>query len=125
MQRNFFFTVFFVLLSFEVMRNSYGQWVQASCPNYSTPFSLIVNGSDVFAGFSSSGIYVSSDNGVSWKSSNNGLELDIANNYSINCFGLTGFNLFVATDMGVFESTDNGNNWHDKSAGLPIFPVTL
>ena len=82
--------------------------------------SLALNGTDLLAG-TTTGVYLSADNGISWSSINNGLP-DYVNDGSITTLsvspnGVGGNNLFAGTDSaGVFLSTNNGTNW--SSIGL-------
>ncbi len=63
------------------------------------------------------GIYVSSNYGASWDSSNTGLS-----NKRVNCMLVDGSNIFVGSGDGVFLSTDDGAHWTLKSTGLPASP---
>ncbi len=72
-----------------------------------------------FAGSSGKGIFLSIDNGTTWKFSSAGMPAspfvyDIAS---------SGMNLFAATSAGVFLSTNNGSNWTSVNTDLP--PVHL
>lgn len=72
----------------------------------------------VFAGTRYCGIYITSDDGKSWKTSNKGLSSDAIN---IESFVRSGRNLFAGCSYysGVFLSTDNGKSWVNKRKGLP------
>lgn len=62
------------------------------------------------------GIYVSTDDGSTWKNSSNGLP-KISNVSKIfQCAG----NIYVATDGGIYLSTDGTKNWVPARKGLPI-----
>src|SRR5207244_8703993 len=60
------------------------------------------------------GIFLSTNNGTSWVSVNNGLT-----NVGIFSFVVVGTNLFVGTNGGLFLSTNNGTNWTSATSGLP------
>lgn len=71
-------------------------------------------GKNIFVG-TLNGVYKSSDDGTSWKATNNGLTYQ-----NVNAIVATGQNLFVATENGgVFRSSDNGANWSQINTGLP------
>jgi len=76
-------------------------------------FCLIASGENLFAG-SSSGIFLSTNSGSSWTLINYGLSSS-----SINCFAVSGNNLFTGTEgNGVFLSTNNGSSWSPINTGL-------
>lgn len=62
-------------------------------------------GKNIFAG-TGGGVFLSTNNGVSWISVNNGLTNDVARTFIVS-----GTNLFAGTDGGVFLSTNNGASW--------------
>lgn len=75
-----------------------------------------VSGSNLFAG-TNTGVYLSTNNGLSWTPVNNGLP-DYVNNYgwittlAVSPNGAGGNNLFAGTDTaGVYLSTNNGESW--------------
>ncbi len=81
--------------------------------------SLAVSGSNLFAGTMDSGVYISTNNGVSWASANGG-STGIGTT-EIDDFAVTGSNIFAVShakiyrpsvSVGkVFLSTNNGTNW--------------
>ncbi len=76
-------------------------------------YSLVSIGSNVFAaigGSSSSGVFVTSNNGASWTNTNAPIGA-----YDL---GVSGTNLF-AMAYGAYISTDNGATWSNLSTGLP------
>lgn len=84
----------------------------------STVLSLVVSGSNLFAG-TNSGVFLSTNNGNSWKQMNTGL-IDTL----VFCLLIDGTNLFGGTQLhGVFRSTNNGMNWTVANSGLPSSPV--
>jgi len=77
---------------------------------------LLVSGSNIFAGTYSRGIYVSGNNGTTWSPANTGLPanmgiLSLASNASILYAGSSG--------NGVYISTNNGNSWTAANTGIP------
>ena len=70
-------------------------------------------GSNIFAGTGGSGIYISSDNGVSWMPVNNGLT-----NFYVHSLAVKGSDIFAGTNWGVFLSIDSGSSWNLINNGL-------
>ncbi|MFA7418438.1 MAG: T9SS type A sorting domain-containing protein [Melioribacteraceae bacterium] len=71
-------------------------------------------GTNIFVG-TLDGVYISTDDAKSWKTTNSGLTYK-----NVNAIVATGQNLFVATeDGGVFRSSDNGSTWNTINTGLP------
>jgi hypothetical protein len=59
------------------------------------------------------GLFVSTDNGSSWKMSNG-----ITTSGWLRCIAVSGNNVFVGTPDGVYVSTDSGSNWNKMTNGL-------
>ena len=102
---------------------TYGQWQEANKGLYGGHigglfFDPVTN--LLFAGTGNCGIFVSSDEGQHWKTSNNGLPEQI---YNIESFLRSGTNLFAACNFneGIFRSTDNGRTWVNKKNGFPQY----
>ena len=68
------------------------------------------------AGTEGGGVFLSTDNGTSWRGVNSGLtDLDITS------LALIGTNILAGTkSSGVFRSTDNGASWVPANSGLPF-----
>jgi len=67
------------------------------------------------------GIFLSTDNGETWKSITSGTF-----SKSINDFYLDGTNLFIASDNGVYLSTNFGEKWiHKKEGGVYSRPLSI
>jgi len=81
--------------------------------------SLVVSGTNLFAGTFNSGVFLTTDNGANWNNVSNGLL-----NNSISCLAVSGTNLFAGTPGGVFISTDNGKNWASVNDGLTDTYIT-
>jgi photosystem II stability/assembly factor-like uncharacterized protein len=81
--------------------------------------SMVVNGSNLFAGLGTAttngtngGVYISNDNGLSWKAA--GLT-----NITVNCLAYGNGYLYAATDnYGIFVSMNNGVTWTAINTGL-------
>ncbi len=73
--------------------------------------SLIVRGSNIYAGTISGGLFLSTNFGTSW--TNTGLPTTYI--YSL---AATDGNIFAGTLSGIFISTDNGTTWSQVNTGL-------
>jgi len=77
-------------------------------------FCLAANGTNLFAGTSYQGVFLSTNNGTSWTAANTGLT-----NLDINSFAGSGTNLFAGTGVsGVFLTRNNGTYWTAVNSGL-------
>lgn len=74
---------------------------------------ILSTGSYIFAATLTGGVKISTDNGLTWDSRNNGL-----GGRAVNFLKYFGSNLFAATDLYVFKSTNNGDWWTISSNGL-------
>jgi photosystem II stability/assembly factor-like uncharacterized protein len=76
---------------------------------------------NLFAG-TDNGVYVSTNEGVTWTAANNGLpksSYDTSRYTGVRALASSGSNVFVATEHnGVFLSSDDGATWNSISAGL-------
>jgi photosystem II stability/assembly factor-like uncharacterized protein len=97
----------FVVLVMLVAMNANGQWVKlGSGSGIDTGiFSLIANGSTIFAGTYYNGVYKSTNAGTSWTYS--GVDQEF-----VNAMTISGNNTYAGTDdANVFLSTDYGLTW--------------
>ena len=78
-------------------------------------YSIVVNGSNIFAGTYGSGVFHSTNNGSNWTQVNNGLT---SPRLIVSSLAISGNNIFAGTDSGVFLSTNNGTNWTKVNDGL-------
>ena len=90
--------------------------------------SLVISSGNVFAGTDGDGVFVSTDNGGTWKQMNT----DLPANLSINCLSASGINVFAGAykksgSGGVFYTTNNGANWIAENDGFtpPISILSL
>src|SRR5947208_3368637 len=91
------------------------QWVQTNGPYGGQVNCFAVSGTNLFAGTTGGGVFLSTDNGTSWTSANNNLP---TSGLYVNAFAVSGTNLFAGTLLGdVFRSTDNGTSWMAASTG--------
>ncbi len=75
--------------------------------------SLVLNGTNLFAGTFGSGVLRSADDGFSWTQVNSGLT-----DLNANALATDGSNLYAGTNNGVFISSNNGASWSPASNGL-------
>jgi photosystem II stability/assembly factor-like uncharacterized protein len=90
-------------------------WNYAALSNTDIRTIVINTSGHIFVGTDSTGIFRSTDNGVSFVQVNNGLTFRNIRSIAINSSG----DLFAAAYTGgVFKSTDNGGNWTQVITGL-------
>jgi hypothetical protein len=83
-------------------------------PNFAFVNDIVASGTNLFAGTSYDGVFLSTDNGDNWIDVNSGLT-----NTDVNAMAVSGTNIYVGTyNGGVFLSTDNGSNWAEVNNGL-------
>ncbi len=105
------FSFAFFLLPFQL--NS--QWVQAPGPPGGTINAFTSAGSNLYAGVYGTGVYISTNNGVSWNAVNSGLP----QYYYIYALCSIGSNVFAGIyNGGVYLSTNNGGSWQPVNNGL-------
>ena len=101
--------------------NGAAQWVTGG-PAGETINSIVVSGSGVFAS-GPGGIFVSSDNGGSWTTANNGL-IDT----DIFCMAVSGSNIYAGGKIGygggIYTSTNNGASWTSLNAQSDLINET-
>jgi photosystem II stability/assembly factor-like uncharacterized protein len=101
---------------------SYSQWVQTNGPGGGYITSIAVIGANVIVG-TNEGVFLSSDNGSSWREANNGLP-SIPRISSIAVHGasiILGCERTPTDPGGVYFSTDYGANWISK--GLSNYSI--
>ena len=96
------------------------QWTQTNFPaGISNIQSIVGNGTNLFTGTISNGIFLSNNNGTSWIPVNNGL----TSTCWVEALAISGNNIFAGThtpelNMGVYLSTNNGSNWTATALSL-------
>lgn len=104
------------------------QWVQTNGP-YGGNISCIttcpneLGSTNIFAGTGGNegnghGVFLSTNNGISWTAVNNGLPTWA----DVKCIIANGTNIFaglVNNNFGMYRSTDNGANWTAVNNGIP------
>ncbi|MCX7832596.1 MAG: hypothetical protein N2490_00070 [Ignavibacteria bacterium] len=98
-----FFIVHLVLCLSFLTSECPSQWVLLGGPQ-GVISSLAANGTTLFAGIDTNGIFRSLDDGTTWT--------QVAlNNVGVFCFVTSGSYIFAGTENGVYRSTDYGSNW--------------
>lgn len=87
---------------------------------YDDAAAFAVCGMNLFAGTISAGVLLSTNNGASWTTVNNGLT-----NTGVRALAVIDTNLFAGTWGGVFISTNNGTSWTEGSTVLSIHVLSL
>ena len=101
-----------ILAAFATINSSTAQWARTIGPYGGPVGCLATNSKNLYAG-SSYGLFLSTNNGLSWTAVN------LPDN-SVNALAVSDTNLFAGTPSGVFLSTDNGANWTSVSSGLAL-----
>ncbi len=81
-------------------------------------------GTNLFAG-ASSGVFLSTDNGLAWTTVNADVITSAVNVLVVSPDGAGGTNLFAGTWSGVFLSTNNGTSWTAIDSGLGLATTDL
>jgi hypothetical protein len=102
-----------ILLLIIVHGQSYAQWQRSNLPDSVRVNTIKINDSFIIAGTDGDGIFVSTDDGENWTSSNRGLQDTL-----IHTILILGNTIFAGTETGVSVSTDNGENWRSINSGL-------
>jgi ligand-binding sensor domain-containing protein len=119
MIRTFIFLFYFVFIIFNQIN---AQWVKTNGPYDGNIWCLAISpngtgGTNLFAG-TDDGVFISSDNGTSWRAASAGLS-----NTPVQALAALGTNLFTGSRDGIFLSTDNGTSWTWSSKGLSYSSV--
>jgi hypothetical protein len=91
--------------------------------------SLVVSGTNIFAGTDGGGCYLSTNHGIHWIEANSGLlSNSIANlkfkNSGVISLAVSGTNIFAGlSDGGCYISTNNGEDWQEIDSGFPANTV--
>ncbi len=91
---------------------SANQWRQLAPLEGGTALALLSEGARVYAGTATRGVFVSTDNGKTWREANNGL-----GNLVVNALAAAGGNVLAATNAGIYRSGDGGQNWTHAGLG--------
>ena len=104
---------FVLLLTFCAASKGMSQWVPTNGPYGGNVTALAVNGSDLFAGTASGGVFLSTNMGTSWRAVNTGMT-----NTTVHALAVSGSNVFAGTDGGAFLTSDRGSHWTAIDAGI-------
>ncbi len=99
------FTATALMLALAVAPKMRAQWMLVDGPSSEHFRTLGVSGSNLFVACDS-GLYRSTDQGISWVPANSGL-----GGAAVDAFASDGTNIFAGTDSGVFLSANNGTSW--------------
>jgi Tetratricopeptide repeat len=92
------------------------QWAAAGSLKGGMITSFAVIGTKIFACTRQGGVFLSADDGASWKSVDSGLP----DRADFQCLAALGTDLFAGTvEKGVYLSKDNGASWSAANSGLP------
>ena len=111
MKKSIFQFLFCLLISSYSIANA--QWVQSSTGlSGSAMRTMNVKDNAIWACSLNGGLFVSTNNGLSW--SDKGLK-----NEAIYAISFKDNQIFIGTSKGLFVTTNEGNTYSDISAGLP------
>ncbi len=91
------------------------QWIQNSQAFGGQVEAFASIGANLFAASYGGGVFLSTDNGTSWKAVDSGLT-----STNVWCLAASGTKLYAGTYLGagVYVSTNNGTTWNTANAGL-------
>jgi photosystem II stability/assembly factor-like uncharacterized protein len=95
---------------------SWGHISSSNLANAGSIYTLAWNGQTMYAG-TEAGVYLSTDNGSTWNTANNGLPTMNFDLFAYS-FAFVGPDVLVATNAGIFLSRDNGATWTDFNQGV-------
>ena len=90
----------------------YAQWGRTSGPEGGYTYDFVSSGLYFYAG-TMGGVFVTSDNGISWTPVNNGIIP-----YEIYAMTAAGQFVFAGTKHGVFRTSNNGQSWSQANNGF-------
>jgi len=102
--RRLLFSLFIIQFLF-ITKVSVSQWIQCDGIYGGSVSCLVTQGSNIYAGTTFAGVYITTNNGNSWSQT-------ALNNMEANSLGSIGNNVLAGTGSnGVWLSTNNGANW--------------
>lgn len=124
MRANRFLLLLPALIQMSVI-NALGQWEHTGVPLAYPVTSLAFIGTNTFAGTSDGHVYLSTDNGTSWKST----DAELPGQWGAFVLAVNGTNIFAGNASGIFLSTDIGTTWKEVDSSLgasrPLTVVSL
>jgi len=118
----FYRTSFSIILFLAGTLNLHAQWIPKNKGLTSNQVTaLAVDGSNLFAGTSDSGVFHSMDNGENWIAANVGLPATLY----VTALGINGNTIYLGSFFGLFQSTDNGASWTPINHGFsgPVYAL--
>ena len=114
MKKYYCFFIAFIFTTAFPHHTASAQWIQTNGPYGGLVLSFASDGTNIFAGTNSGGVYLSTNNGQSWSPANSGLPIGELASIAIN-----GSMIFGASyNNGVYLSTNNGTSWSAVNSGL-------
>jgi hypothetical protein len=113
--------LFFITFLFYMFQSAtVAQWEHVSngLPNWAM-YSLAYSGNNIFVGDRDSGVYLSTNNGISWTQTS-------LNNREVYALAVNINYIFAGTGLyGVYLSTNNGTNWNQVLDGQNVFSLAI
>ena len=101
--------IYILIITIFTISIANAQWHRTSLDSTYSVTSLVMNGSNMFAGTWGGGVYLSTNNGESWTTVNNGFS-----NLIVHALAINGNNIYAGTHgSGMYLSSDNGNSWNN------------
>jgi ligand-binding sensor domain-containing protein len=97
------FSFILVIIFLTISNRLYSQWTNTNGPIGGVISALATSGTNIFAG-TEAGVFLSTNNGTSWSSINNGTTFQ-----NVNAIATNGSDVYVGTFNGIFLSSDNGS----------------
>src|SRR5690348_2933013 len=105
--------LFFIFTFSFFIPSAHAQWQQSNGPTGGRVQTLAGSGSTIYAGGPTAGVFRSTDDGLTWRPANKGLE-----NATINSIVIVNGSIYAATYTGLYKSTDDGATWFTTDSGM-------
>jgi len=100
------YLLLFLIIAYFPANNSNAQWVQTTGSYGNSVTSFAGKNNTLFATTWGGGVFVSTDDGLSWNLKNNGLSTPYISEIIIN-----NSDIFIGTSEGIFHSANDGDSW--------------
>jgi photosystem II stability/assembly factor-like uncharacterized protein len=94
----------------------FAQWVQMLPTNGIEFGSIETQGNLIVAGAEGRGVFISIDNGDTWRESSAGLQTAVY----IRTIAIVSSGIFIGTDSGIYFSSDTGVTWNARNSGITV-----
>ncbi len=106
--------VLLTILFFSLTGKTNAQWTASVSPTGGAVYTVATSGSNLYAGSYAAGVFISTNNGLTWASKSVGIIT-----HRVTSIAAAGTNVYAVTAGGGFYmSTNNGNNWVQSNSGI-------